>query len=603
MHPEGISCIVEGGVLPGRGCIVVGPIRRAGMDRGRALRKRNLLNVRITVVATLYVLQGPDKGRTFRTTAEVTVLGRQSDHIPLTDRTVSRRHAELHPENGSWVLHDMRSANGTFINGVRVKDPIRLKHGDQIKIGSTLIVYSGDQSMEKLSGSNIPSDMIDLDADDVNMDSAILASVSSEDSVVIAGPELAEAARAWKVMSELTAAIGVIIDPEQLLERVMDVILEELPVDRGFILLYDRNGEQLEPHVVRYRRGIRAKKQKITTSQRIVDHVLEHRAAVLCSNAMTDARFTNDAGQGSIADYGLHSVICAPIMVRDLLMGIIHIDCSAAAHSYTQEQLRLMSAIGQITGMAIQNARLVQQQMQTARLAATGETVAYLSHYIKNILQGMQSGADLVDLGIERSQMDTLNQGWQIVQRNLERIMGLTMNMLAFSKTREPKLQQNNLNKVLADALLLVEKRAEEKGVTLESNFEEPFPPIPLDADGMHQAALNIMNNAIDAVEPDKGVVKIVTQFDADEGIADIVIGDNGPGIEQENIEEIFEPFKSSKGQAGTGLGLAVARKIVREHHGRIVVDSRPGEGTSFRIRLPAQEISRASEETYSTLQ
>ncbi len=554
-------------------------------------------------MATLFVLQGPDKGRTFRTHSEPAVLGRESNQIALSDRTVSRQHAEIRPDNGAWLLTDLKSANGTYVNGVRIKRAVRLKHGDQIKLGATLIVYTGDQSMEKLSGEHIPRDMIDLDASNANTDSAILASVGGEDSVIIAGPELADAARAWRVMSELTSAIGAIIDPDQLLERVMDVVAEELPVDRGFILLYDKKGEELVPHVVRYRRGVRAKKQKITTSGRIIQHVLDHRAAVLCTNAMTDARFSTDAGEDSIHDFGLNSVMCAPIMVRDLLLGVIHIDSAAATHTYTEEQLRLMSAIGQMTGLAIQNARLVQQQMQTARLAATGETVAYLSHYIKNILQGIQSGADLVDLGIAKPDNETLAKGWQIVQGNLDRILQLTTNMLAFSKQREPILQHTNFNKLVADAVSLVRKKAEERDVLVLTEFEEPLPPIPIDEDGIHQVALNIIGNAIEAVPPGEGVVNVSTRFNTDEGIADLIISDNGPGIEHEKIEEIFQPFKSGKGQAGTGLGLAVARKIVREHHGRIVVESTPEEGTTFRVRLPVQELSRESEETYSTLE
>ena len=553
-------------------------------------------------MATLFVLQGPDKGRSFRALNELAVLGRESEHIPLTDRTVSRHHAEVYPEDGHWVLRDLRSANGTYVNGVRLREPQRLKHGDQIKIGATTIVYTGDGTDKDAEG-RLASDLIDLDVTNVNMDSAILASVGSEDSVIIAGPEVADAAKAWKVMAELTAAVGAIIDPEALLERVMDVIIEALPVDRGFILLYDRKGENLVPHVMRYRRGVRSKKHKITTSKRIIQHVLERKEAVLCTNAMTDKRFSNGASQDSIHDYGLHSVICAPILVRDVLLGVIHIDSAAAAHTYTQEQLRLMSAIGQMTGMAIQNARLVQQQMHTARLAATGETVAYLSHYIKNILQGMQSGSDVVNMALKQQNLGTLSKGWHIVEHNLERIMELTMNMLAFSKTREPKLQPTNLNKVVADAVSLIQQKAEGRQVQVITHFEDPFPPVPLDPIGIHQVALNIISNAIDAVPQGTGVVQVSTRFNTEQGIADLIISDNGPGIERDKIEEIFEPFKSSKGQGGTGLGLAVARKIVREHHGRIVVDSNVGEGTTFRIRLPAQEHTRSSEETYSTIQ
>lgn len=553
-------------------------------------------------MATLFVLQGPDKGRTFRTPNGTAILGRGSESIPLTDRTISRRHAEIVQEDNVWMIRDLKSANGTYVNGVRLTEPIRLKHGDQIKLGATLLIYGSDQTSERLSGSQMARDLVDLYTRDMNMDSAILASVSSDDSVIIARPEVTEAARAWRVMSELTSAIGVMLDPDQLLERAMDIVLEELPVDHGFILLYDAKGEELLPQVVRYRRGMPAKKQKITTSQRIIQHVVDRRESVLCTNAMTDARFSSEASQDSIHDYGLHSVICAPIMVRDLLLGVIHIDSAAAAHSYTEEQLRLMSAIGQMTGLAIQNARLVQQQMKTARLAATGETVAYLSHSIKNILQGMKSGADLVDMGINKSKPDILNRGWGIVQRNLDRIYQLTMNMLAFSKSRTPNLQPDNLNKLIEDAATLAQSKADERNVMLLTDFEQ-LPPIPFDSEGMHQVALNIIGNAVEAVEPGKGAVKVSTQFNADEGIVDLIVEDNGPGIEPEKIEELFEPFKSSKGQGGTGLGLAVARKIVREHHGRIVVESSPGQGTIFRVRLPVQELQQWSEETYSALQ
>jgi signal transduction histidine kinase len=548
------------------------------------------------------VLHGPDRGRTFQTGDEPVVLGRESDQIPLSDRTVSRHHAEIAPANGGWVLRDLRSANGTYVNSIRIRQPVRLKHGDQIKIGATVLVYTGDQSVSDADQVEI-RDLIDLDITSPTMDSAILSTVSSEESVVIAGPEVTQAARAWRVMSELTAAIGAMIDPRQLLERSMDLVLEELPVDRGFILLYDKEGEELQPQVVRYRHARPERKEKIATSQKIIQHVLDHREAVLCTNAMTDTRFAREGVQDSIHSFGLHSVICAPIMVRDLLLGVIHIDCSAASHSYTQEQLRLMSAIGQMIGLAIHNARLVQQQMKTARLAAVGETVAYLSHGIKNVLQAIQSGADVVNLGIEKKNLDTLDKGWSIVQRNIEQIMQMTMNMLSFSKSREPNLRPNHLNRLVEEAVAGLQKKAAEKGVKLTIELDETIPPMPLDAEGINQVVLNLVINAIEAVRANEGQVRVSTQFHPEEGIADMLVMDDGPGIEPERIEELFEPFKSTKGHGGTGLGLPVVRKIVREHHGRTVVDSTPGVGTVFRIRLPAQELRRQSEETFSSIE
>jgi len=551
-------------------------------------------------VATLFVQKGPDKGRWFHTANEPAVLGRESDQIPLTDRTISRRHAELRPEDGFWVIRDLHSANGTFVNEVRVEKPVRLKHGDQIKMGATIIVYHGDEAVENLAGTRVPRDLVDLDASSRNLDSSILSSVSAGDeSVIIAAPEMAEAASAWKVMYELSAVLGAVASPEQLLERVLDIVFEQVKVDRAFILMKEPPGDDLIPYVVRYRQKTRGTPERITTSRRIINMVVDRKEAVLCTNAMTDKRFASDEAGDSITDFGLRSVICAPIMVRDELLGVIHIDSSMSRHTYTQQQLRLITAIGQMTGLAIQNARLVQQRMQTARLAAVGETVAYLSHYIKNILQGIRNGSELVEKGLKKQQLSDIGQGWQIVDRNLNKILDLTMNMLAFSKQREPRLQHVQLNKVVADAVQLAQRKADEKSVVLMTDFEEPFPPIPIDADGIHHVALNLIVNAIDAAPAEKGLVNVETRFDTQNARAILRVLDNGPGIPPEAEARLFEPFHSTKGQGGTGLGLAVARKIVDEHHGTIRVQSKPNEGTVMSVILPL--APQAAEESGKT--
>jgi two-component system NtrC family sensor kinase len=552
-------------------------------------------------VAKLYVLQGPDKGRTFRTTDETAVLGRESDQIPLTDRTISRRHAELRPENGAWIIEDLRSANGTYVNGVRLERPLRLKHGDQIKIGSTLIVYGGDEQQRPLGGGPMVRDLVDLDASARSVDSAILSSIPvSDESVILAAPETAEAARAWKVMYELSEVIGAVISPDQLLERVMDIIFEQVRVDRAFILTREPGSEALTPAVVRYRKVPKDQSERITTSERIIHAVIENKEGVLCTNAMTDKRFAESAKEGSIHDYGLRSVICAPIIVRDEILGVIHIDSSMSRHTYTQENLRLISAIGHMTGLSLQNARLVAARMQTARLVAIGETVASLSHSIKNILQGMQSGSDMVELGLRKEQVPTVAKGWQIVERNLDKILHLTMNMLAYSKRREPRRQQVQLNQVVADAVSLGQRKADEKSVILMTDLDADAPPVPLDVDGIHQMVLNLITNAIDAVPEETGLVNVETRFEAERSRMVLQVSDNGPGIPAEERSRVFEPFHSTKGHAGTGLGLPVAQKIVEEHGGRISIRSTPDGGTMMRVVLPISgDVAAESEKTF----
>jgi len=539
-------------------------------------------------VATLIVLQGPDKGRTLRTSDDTVVLGRGSAQASLTDQTVSRRHAELTLSDGGWVLTDLNSANGTYLNGVRVQKPTRLKHGDQIRLGSTLLVYAGDESVQQYSGGGIPSDLVTLDAGSLT-DAAVVASVpSSEDSVVMAAPETAHAVKAWNVMRELTNVIGSLLAPDQMLARVMDIIFAEVEVDRGVIFVRDEQSGELLPEVVRFRggRGSSAEPETggIIASRTIINHVVQSREGVLCSNAVADKRFQSGK---SVQNLGMRSVICAPIVARDRVLGVIHLDCPFTRHTYNDYELRLITLVGYQTGLAIENARLVQSHLERERLAAAGETVAYLSHYIKNILQGMRAGADIVQRGLERRDLATTAQGWRIVERNLDRSYNLMLNMLAISKDREPRLEPLQVNRIVEEVVRLVQKQADDKQVVLLADLDDSVPAIPLDYDGIHQVVLNIVTNALDAVQPDRGIVNVRTRYDAAARLVLVAVQDNGPGVPPDARERIFQPFYSSKGHAGTGLGLAVARKIVRELGGEIRLVDPPEGGAEFQVCLP----------------
>ncbi len=545
-------------------------------------------------MATLIVLQGPDKGRTLQTTDDVVLIGRGSSQVPLTDQTVSRRHAELKIEAGNWVLSDLGSANGTYVNGVRIAKTTRLKHGDQIRVGATLLVYTGDESVQQFSGANIPQDVVRLDAGSLTAESSVVATVpASEDSVVLAAPETAYAVKAWNVMRELSSVIGSLLPTDQLLARVLDSIFQEVEVERGVIFVRDEATGELLPEVVRFRERPNEHEpdsKSIIASRTIINYVVKSHEGVLSSNAIADQRFQSGK---SVQNLGLRSVICAPITAREQILGVIHLDCPVTRHTYSEQELRLVTAIGYQTGLAVENARLVQQHLQQECLAAAGETVAYLSHYIKNLLQGMRSGADVLQRGLDARDLGMAAQGWGIVERNLDRSYNLMTNMLAFSKPREPRLEQLQLNRVVEEVVALVQKEADAKKVVLLTDLEAHAPPIPLDYEGIHQVILNIMTNAIDAVEANKGVINVRTQFDAIQRQVILSVVDNGPGVPEDMREKVFEPFYSSKGHAGTGLGLAVARKIVGELGGRIDLFDPPDGGAEFRVSLstvgPAQ--------------
>jgi two-component system, NtrC family, sensor kinase len=537
------------------------------------------------IVPTLYVLQGPDKGRTFEVSNSPTLIGRNSPDLPLVDNTISRRHAELLLHDDVWTIRDLNSANGTYVNGVKVSISLDLKQGDQIRCGTTLIVF-GDVRSRGVAGE--PGGSLQIDEDGKLVESSIMATTPSmDDSVIIAAPETSNAVGNLRLLYELSNAISSIFDRQQLLDRVMDIIFDNFPAERGFILLRDEHTNELKPVVVRYRSDEYS--GQITVSHTIVNHAITHKEGVICSNAMRDPRFAKGK---SVQNYAIQSALCVPINIRDRNMGVIYVDATVATHTYAAEQLRLLTAIGFQTGLALEHARLYQSGVQAERLAAAGETVAYLSHGIKNILQSLQSAADMVELGLKKDKIDLARKGWAILERNLNKVQNLVLNMLAYSKVRKPNLVMTQLNTIIEETVEMLTSQADEKHVAIISDLDDHLPAVSLDPDGIQQAVLNLVLNALDAVQPDKGVITIRTRYESQTHDAVLEVQDNGVGISDEHINSIFRPFHSTKGHGGTGLGLTVVKKIIEEHNGRITVQSRSGEGSSFTLYLPSQQAT-----------
>ena len=528
----------------------------------------------------LSVLQGPDKGKRFELPDnDPQLIGRSSEALLLRDETISRRHAELTPDNGRWYLTDLDSANGTYVNAVRVRGRHRLDPGDQVRTGNTLLLFG----IEAAAARRDVIQRADQDEMDVNVESIV---PSNDDSMIMAVPDPSEAAVVQlKVVYELTQLIGSIVDRDELLDRVMDLIFEYFKADRGFILLQQSQDQEPDPVVVRHRVEPNDKQDKrITYSRTIVQHAISKGESVLSSNAMSDERFS---GGDSVQNMGIRSALCVPIKFKDVLYGVIHLDSQIVNYTFTEDQLRLLTAVGVHTGLALANAQLYSNQLQGERLAAVGQTVTSLSHSIRNIIQGLRGGADVVELGLRKNSMKVVVGGWDIVARNLDRIYALTMNMLTYSKQRSPEPEMTNLNNLLEEIVTLVQKQFDHKKVALITDLDPHMPPVPIDPAGIHQAIVNLLNNALDAVATKTGAVTMRSEFDDAAQRARVMISDNGVGISEETRKTMFEPFYSTKGLRGTGLGLVVARKVVDEHQGTITVDSAPGRGTSFTIELP----------------
>jgi signal transduction histidine kinase len=258
---------------------------------------------------------------------------------------------------------------------------------------------------------------------------------------------------------------------------------------------------------------------------------------------------------------------------------------------FTQDHLKLAIAIAHQAALAVEDTRYHHAMVQAERLAAVGQTIAALSHHIKNILQGLRSGSEILRMGLTDKDDHVTQKGWAIVEKNQGKIYDLVMDMLSYSKEREPVIEDTDLNQVIRDVLELIAGRAAELGITVDTRLDDNLPSVQVDPDGFHRALLNILSNALEAVEDrKKPQIGVATMPDPEEDDwIRILVMDNGAGIPPHKLEDIFKPFVSTKGSRGTGLGLAVSRKILREHGGDIEVHSQPGKVTKFILRFPVK--------------
>jgi len=541
-------------------------------------------------VPTLSVISGPEEGRVIDLPrGEPQLIGRSSEALPITDNTVSRRHAELTPDGDVWYVRDLASNNGTYVNGVAITDRIRLEPGDEISVGMTRMLFAVSE------GERGPSP-VEITGDDHEVDVEATLPTSG-DSYIGEGIDPALVAQNHlRVIYTLTSITARIVNKRELLEQVMSLIFEELGPERGVVMVPGAAPDDpMVPGLVRYATPPNDEAAKIHVSRTILRAAMQG-DGVLSTNAMQDPRF---AAGDSVQRYQIRSAICSPISFGEQTFGAIYIDSSTVHHAFTREHLALLNAIGQHTGLALANADEHLKRVNSERMAAIGETVATLSHSIKNILQGLRGGADVVEIGLDKGDLAIARNGWGILRRNLDRIASLTMNMLAFGRKLQLGLELAHINKIAHDCAQLMEPVCGEKGVAIIVDADPEMPPISVDPSLIHQALMNLISNAVEAAPEKTGAVTVRVAFQESRPsttnpgtmrrpLVTISVIDNGPGIEPDRVGWIFEPFNTTKGLKGTGLGLAVTKRIVYEHRGRIRVETTPGQGSAFHVIVPA---------------
>jgi hypothetical protein len=226
--------------------------------------------------------------------------------------------------------------------------------------------------------------------------------------------------------------------------------------------------------------------------------------------------------------------------------------------------------------------RLHRTQMSRAEhLATLGELATGLAHEIRNPLAGIAGVIEIV--GRDLPATSPARAVVKDVRLEITRISRTLTDLLETARPRRPEVRRSNLNTTVEHAVMLARQQVLSRPIKIELQKSPDLPEVEHDSDQVHQVLLNLLLNAVQAMERE-GTVRV--EIGSREGCASVIVSDTGRGISPQNLPNIFRPFYTTKGD-GTGLGLSLAHRIVEDHHGRIEVSSVVGKGSKFEVLLP----------------
>lgn len=531
--------------------------------------------------------------RQYSITKTVTTIGRHpSNDIKIKSPLISRFHCVLKFQDNSFVITDLKSSNGSFINGKEVTTKTTVRDGDVVKIGDVefeLEYEEAEKSSDKNYDLNKTTKVKLVPRGEGHI--AVLSKMAETGFTPIPGADLKKkdfgslqkAHSRLVILYKLSDILRRTKKTNVLLNKVMNLIFESIPADRGCVLLKTDSRDDLEV-VYSYTRDSEVRDtEQISVSKTIVDQAIEERVGIICRDAVVDGRFK---GSDSIISNEIRSVLCVPLITKNKILGIVHVDTKESTHAFTEDDLVFLSSICNDLSMSIENIKLTEEKIREERITAIGQTITGLAHTIKNILLLSKGGIELMDKTLEHEGSQSLKEDWELVKRSIKKISTLVKDMLLFAKDREVKIVLCNVNSLIKDMIDSFQEEFNKTSIKIIFKPDKKIKPAKLDGDGLYKCLVDIIVNACEAIDGAEGKIEIET-INVEDKTYIIKISDDGPGIEPENLNKIFEPFYSTKGSKGTGLGLSITKKVINDMNGDITVESKVGVGTTFKIQIP----------------
>lgn len=396
--------------------------------------------------------------------------------------------------------------------------------------------------------------------------------------------------RAIEALYHVHSLMAALTDLDTLLERIGEEGRTVARAEAASVMLYEERTEELYFCVALGNSGdqdILKREVRLKLGQGIAGAAALDRTIIHVPNVDQDPRFFRGADEAS--RFRTRSILAIPMIERNQLVGVLELVNKVDGGAFSVLDQHVMEMFSAVAASAVVNARLIEQQIKNERLAAIGQAIAGLTHHIKNILTGLSSSVELIDMALAQDNSRLVRKTWPVLRRSTHHISNFVQDMLSFVKPGKPAMQDCDMHGILTEVCETLRDLTEKKQIELRVAVNAGCTLVMGNPGALFRCLMNLVENAVDAL-PDcgGGMIHIVLDNPAPDRL-ELTVSDNGPGIPASMREKVFEIFFSTKGAGGTGLGLACGAKIAEEHNGELMLlDS--DRGACFRLILPVAE-------------
>ena len=443
--------------------------------------------------------------------------------------------------------------------------------------------------------------VLNVDADRIDAftpeDQTLLQELALQAARVIQNTWLYEQLRLKARLFESLASVGQAINSTLNLADALQVITREasqlMDARMASLLLLDESKEWLELRASHGAGPDYIARPRLSVAESLVGNVVRRRRPVQDENVQTSGRYQNVR---LARQEGLVALLSVPLLFGGQVLGVLNV-YKGEPHVFSNEEVRILAALAELSGIAIEKARLYERIVdveellrQNERLSALGLLAAEVAHEIRNPLTVMKMLYHSLDLKFPPG--DPRTQDTKIMGEKMDHLNRVVEQVLDFARSTEPQLVPVNVNQLLDDLSLLTRHKLRQQRVEIVRDLAPHLPAVQADATQLEQAFLNLTLNAVEAM-PKGGRLTVTTRVirqprtRKEPTHVAIEFTDTGAGMTEEQQKKAFSSLLATTKAKGTGLGLAIVARVIETHRGEVKVQSKPGEGTSFTITLP----------------